>query len=220
MVRPRILWVTDRVQAVAEDGSSHCEAHSGIDLVPRTILSLRWRDARAKIARMSSSTDSLLETLYSELQDMARGQLRFERPDHTLQATALVNEVFVKLNGRAEAVEWESRSHFLRTAAEAMRRILVDHARMRLRHKRGGKTSRQALPDLAVELPLPSEEIIAIHECLDRFAEEDPVKAELVKLRIFAGLSHIEAAEELGISRQTADRYWAFAKARLYSMIH
>lgn len=101
-----------------------------------------------------------------------------------------------------------------------MRRILVDHARTRLRQKRGGKISRQALPDLPIELPLPSEEIIAIHECVDRFADEDPVKAELVKLRIFAGLSHVDAAQELGISRQTADRYWAFAKPRLYSMIH
>ncbi len=168
---------------------------------------------------MSRSTDSLVETLYSELRDVAENKLRNERADHTLQATALVNEVFLKLKDRPEASNWASRSHFMRMAAEAMRRILVDHARLRLAQKRGGEHQRESLRDVPVELPLPSEEIIAIHECLDQFAAEDPVKAELVKLRVFAGLTHQEAAEELGISRQTADRYWAYARARLFSMI-
>ncbi len=167
-----------------------------------------------------STTDSLLEAVYSELRSIARKQLRHERPDHTFQATALVNEVFLKLEGHPDGAAWESRSHFLRTAAEAMRRILVDHARARLAQKRGGDQPHEVFFDIPVELPLPSEEILAIHECLDKFAEEDPVKAELVKLRVFAGLSHQEAATELGISRQTADRYWAYAKARLYAMIH
>lgn len=168
---------------------------------------------------MSQSTDSLLETLYSELRNIARNKLVGERPDHTLQATALVHEVALKLGDYSNAPGWESRSHFLRTAAEGMRRILVDHARARLAAKRGGQRHREQFHDIPVELPLPSEEILAIHECLDRFAEEDPVKAELVKLRVFAGLSHQEAATELGISRQTADRYWSYAKVRLYSML-
>ena len=168
---------------------------------------------------MSRSTDSLLETLYSELRDIAQNKLRSERSDHTLQATALVNEVFVKLNKRSQA-NWQSRSHFMRVAVEAMRRILVDHARARLARKRGRAQEIRNLQDIPIEMPLPCEEIIAIHECLDNFAAEDPVKAQLVKLRIFAGFSHIEAAEELGISRQTADRYWAYAKVRLYAMIN
>ena len=168
---------------------------------------------------MSQSTDSLLKTMYSELRRIARNKLVGERPDHTFQATALVHEVVLKLGDQANLPGWESRSHFLRTAAEAMRRILVDHARARVAAKRGGRQHREQFSDIPVELPLPSEEILAVHECLDRFAEEDPVKAELVKLRIFAGLSHQEAADELGISRQTADRYWAYAKVRLYSML-
>jgi RNA polymerase sigma factor (TIGR02999 family) len=168
---------------------------------------------------MNRSTDSLLETLYSELRDIAQNKLRSERSGHTLQATALVNEVFVKLNKRSQA-NWQSRSHFMRVAVEAMRRILVDHARARLARKRGRAQQIKSLRDIPIEMPLPCEEIIAIHECLDNFAAEDPVKAQLVKLRIFAGFSHKEAAEELGISRQTADRYWAYAKVRLYAMIN
>jgi RNA polymerase sigma factor (TIGR02999 family) len=168
---------------------------------------------------MSHSTDELLESLYTELRKVAVNKLRSERPDHTLQATALVNEAFVKLQSRAEQT-WQSRSHFMRRAAEAMRRILVDHARAKLAAKRGGQCERELAEDFPVELPLPLEEVVAIHECLDKFAEEDPVKAELVKLRIFAGLSHQEAAQELGISRKTADRYWAYARIRLYAMIH
>lgn len=86
--------------------------------------------------------------------------------------------------------------------------------------KRGGGFQRHVAHDIPIELPLPSEEIIAIHDCLDKFAEEDPVKADLVKLRVFGGLSHQEAADELGISRKTADRYWKYARVRLYSMIN
>lgn len=168
---------------------------------------------------MSKSTDSMLETLYSELRLLARQKLRAERPDHTLQPTALVNEVCIKFKKRARDEGWRSESHFVRTAAEAMRQVLVDHARARLRRKRGGGQMVQKFADIPVDLPLPSEEIIAIHECLDKFAEEDPIKADLVKLRVFAGLGHAEAAKELGISRQTADRYWSFAKLRLYTLI-
>ena len=168
---------------------------------------------------MSFSTDSLMHTMMSELRQLAMNKLRNERQDHTLQATALVNEVFLKLKDHREAGRWESRSHFLRTAAEAMRWILVDSARAKLAKKRGAQIKHEAKYNIPVELPLPSEEIVAIHECLDKFAEEDPIKAELVKLRVFAGLSHKEAADELGISRQTADRYWTYAKIRLQSMM-
>lgn len=161
----------------------------------------------------------MLNDFYSELRSIARRKLKHERADHTLQPTALVNEVFLKLRNRPDLRDWESRAHFMRTAAEAMRRILVDHARARMALKRGGKVEHEVCHDIPIAMPLPSEEILAIHECLDQFYEEDPKKAELVKLRVFVGMSHQEAAEELGISRQTADRYWAYAKVRLYTMM-
>ncbi len=167
----------------------------------------------------ANTTDQLLEMLYVELRSMARQKLLRERPDHTLQATALVNEVYLKLRGEHETSGWSSRSHFLRAAAETMRRILVDSARAKLTQKRGGACERSELLPIPVELPLPPEELLGIHECLDRFSAEDPVKAELVKLRVFGGLTHQEAAEMLDLSRATADRYWAYAKARMMSLM-
>ena len=169
---------------------------------------------------MTNSTDSMLKMMFSELRVIAQRQLKTERSDHTLQATALVHEVFIKFKGQQNQADWRSRSHFVRTAAEAMRQVLVDHARARSSRKRGGDQIVQRFADIPVDLPLPSDEILAIHECLEAFAEEDPVKADLVKLRVFAGLSHKEAAAELGISRQTADRYWSYAKLRLYTLIN
>lgn len=171
------------------------------------------------LANHPNSTGALLQTLYAELKQIAHRQLAGERPDHTLQATALVHEVCLRLNARPADADWQSRSHFLRTASEAMRRILVDHARRHLAAKRGGRNRNEPVDDLPIELPLPPEELIAIHECLDRFELEDPVKAQLVKLRVFGGFSHREAAETLGLSRQTADRYWSYAKVRLRAML-
>lgn len=168
---------------------------------------------------MDYSTETLLELLYGELRSIARKKMRNERSDHTLQATALVGEVFVKLSNRPKSEGWASKSHFLRTATEAMRRILVDQARARLSRKRGGDRYKESFADIPVVMPLPSEEIIAIHDCLDAFAVEDPIKAQLVKLRVFAGLTQKEAAAELGIPRRTADRYWEYARLRLRSMI-
>ena len=162
----------------------------------------------------------MLQTLYSELRAMARQKLRNERPDHTLQATALVNEVYLKLQGEHEESGWGSRSHFLRAAAESMRRILVDSARARMSQKRGGGADREPLAEAAIDMPLPPMELLAIHDCLDRLAEEDPIKAELVKLRVFAGLSQRESASTLGLSPATADRYWAYAKARIMGLMN
>lgn len=165
------------------------------------------------------STDSLLQSLYNELRQVALRQLSGERIDHTLQATALVNEAYLRL--RPDRVEdgWGSKSQFLRAAAEAMRRILVDHARAKLALKRNGGGTKQPLADIPIELPLPADELLSVHECLDLFEQEDATKAELVKLRVFAGMSHQEAAGALGLSRATADRYWAYAKVRLMSMM-
>lgn len=165
------------------------------------------------------STDALLQTLYTELKNIASSKMRGERRGHSLQTTALVHEVYLKLNQERLAEGWSSRSQFLRAAADAMRRILVDHARARLSLKRGGNLHRQEALDLAIALPMPAEDLLAVHESLNKLAEEDPIKAELVKLRVFGGLNHIEAAEALDLPKSTADRYWSFAKARLMSLM-
>ncbi|GAB5407426.1 MAG: ECF-type sigma factor [Aureliella sp.] len=167
----------------------------------------------------AKSTDSLVETLYTELRDLAAAKMRGERPGHSLQTTALVHEVYLKLNQERLAEGWASKSLFLRAAADAMRRILVDQARARLSRKRGGDYEKQPLNDVPVVLPMAPEDLLAIHECLDRFAQADPIKAELVKLRVFGGLNHQEAAEALDLPKSTADRYWSFAKARLLQLI-
>lgn len=168
----------------------------------------------------NQSTKSLVQTMYQELRQVARNHLRRERPDHTLQATALVNEAFMRLKPDRIQEGWTSRSHFRRAASEAMRRILVDHARAKLTAKRGGDRERQPLADIPVELPLPPEDLLAIHESLDRFAEEDPVKAELVKLRVFAGMNQKAAAASLGLPKSTADRFWSYAKVRLVALMN
>ena len=165
------------------------------------------------------STDELVEHLYTQLRELAASKMRHERVGHSLQTTALVHEVYLKLNQERLATGWESKSQFLSAAADAMRRILVDHARARLSLKRGGNYERHPLGDVPVALPMAAEDLLAIHDCLDAFAVEDPIKAELVKLRVFGGLNHHEAAEALDLGRSTADRYWAYAKARLLQLM-
>ncbi len=165
------------------------------------------------------STDSLLQTLYIELRQIAQRQLSRERISHTLQATALVNEAYLRLKPDRLDEGWKSKSQFLRAASEAMRRILVDHARAKLAVKRGGRLSEQEFREVPIELPLPADKLLAIHECLDKLAAEDSVKAELVKLRVFAGMSQKEASFALGLTKSTADRHWAYAKVRLMSMM-
>ena len=174
---------------------------------------------REQVKRKGRSTDSLVETLYSELRDLAAAKMRGERPGHSLQTTALVHEVYLRLNQERLADGWASRSLFLRAAADAMRRVLVDHARARLSIKRGGDLQQQDLSAVPIMLPMPAEDLLAVHECLDKLAEECPLKAELVKLRVFGGLTQAEAAETLDLSKSTADRHWSFAKARLMALI-
>ena len=161
------------------------------------------------------STDSLLKTLYTELREIAAAKMRREGPGHSLQTTALVHEVYLKLNQERLADGWASRSLFLRAAADAMRRILVDHARARLSLKRGGDRERQEGLDVAIALPMPPEDLLAVHESLDKLAAEDPIKAELVKLRYFVGMTLVEAAAALGVSEPTAKRWWRYARAWL-----
>ncbi|MFN0052404.1 MAG: ECF-type sigma factor [Planctomycetales bacterium] len=159
--------------------------------------------------------DRLLPLVYDELRRLAAAKLSHEAPGQTLQATALVNEAYLRLVGGA-APRWETRGHFFTAAAEAMRRILIDRARARKRLKRGGGSVRLDLETLDLASPPPDDELLALNEALARFEVEDEVKARLVKLRFFAGLTVEQAAEAMGISRATADRYWTFARAWLF----
>jgi RNA polymerase sigma factor (TIGR02999 family) len=154
----------------------------------------------------------LLPLVYDELRRLAAAQLAGEKPGQTLDATALVHEAYLRLVGDPG---FANRRHFFAAAAEAMRRILVDNARRKARIKHGGGRRRQELhPDL-VAAPEPDEGILALDAALAKFAKHDPLKARLVELRYFAGLSGDQAAETLGISPSTADRYWLFARAWL-----
>ena len=135
-------------------------------------------------------------------------------PGQTLQPTALVHEAWLKLAGSRQQ-QWNDRSHFFRAAAEAMRQILIDQARRKSSQKRGSNLVMEELHESRIELRAPSAEILAVHEALDALAAEDPLAAEVVKLRYFVGLTIPELAEALGLAPRTADRHWAFARVWL-----
>jgi RNA polymerase sigma factor (TIGR02999 family) len=164
-----------------------------------------------------SAADQLLPLVYEELRKLAAARLASEKPGQTLQATALVHEAYLRLVGTNESQSWDSRGHFFSAAAEAMRRILVDNARRKQSLKKGGDRRRVDL-DKAGDVTQPSraDDLLALDEALSRLAEQDPTKAELVKLRFFGGLTIPDAAEALGISHATAERHWTFAKTWLY----
>jgi RNA polymerase sigma factor (TIGR02999 family) len=166
-----------------------------------------------------SAVERLLPLVYDELRRLAAQRLAQEKPGQTLQATALVHEAYLRLVDVAKAQHWDSRGHFFAAAAEAMRRILVNHAHEKRCLKRGGGWKRIDLDGIAVVDDASDEELIAIDEALARLAEESPPCAELTKLRFFAGLTLDEAATSLGLARRTADRYWAYARARLYELL-
>ena len=153
---------------------------------------------------------ALLPQVYDQLRKLAARKLASEKPGETLNATALVHEVWLKLADAS--IDWQDRTHFLRTAATAMRRILVDRARAKLTSKRDGGV-RVELPDFAA--PLSDPQLIALDDALTRLAETKPDHAKLIELRFFGGLTGDEAAAALGISAATADRQWRFAKAWL-----
>jgi RNA polymerase sigma factor (TIGR02999 family) len=162
------------------------------------------------------AASQLLPLVYEELRRLAAEKLAQEKPGQTLQATALVHEAYVRLAGPEGGRSWNGRTHFFRAAADAMRWILVDRARQKQAQKRGGAWRQIDLEQAAEVMQAPSDDVEAVSEALDLLAAQDPVKAELVKLRFFAGLSVAEAADLLGISRATADRYWQYAKTWLY----
>lgn len=158
----------------------------------------------------------LLPLVYDELRRLAAARLAVEPSGNTLQPTALVHEAYLRLTAtRSGGSEWDHRGHFFAAAAEAMRRILVDNARKRATEKHGGGMRRQPLDPDTTPTPDPREDLLALNDALTQFEVEDPVKAALVKLRYFSGLSLAEAAAALGLSERTAGRHWAFARAWL-----
>ena len=163
------------------------------------------------------AASQLLPLVYDELRRLAAQQLAREAPGQTLDATALVHEAYLRLVGPADARRWQDRGHFFAAAAQAMRRILIDNARRKLAQKRGGGLTRQPLD--AVAAPGPDEELVALDEALEKLAALDPLKARLVELRYFAGLTGEQAAAALGISPTTADRHWAYARAWLQTEV-
>jgi RNA polymerase sigma factor (TIGR02999 family) len=163
--------------------------------------------------------NTLLPAVYEELRQMADRKLLSEGPGHTLQATALVHEAYLRLVDSADS-RWPCRTYFFGAAAEAMRRILVDHARKKASRKRGGDRNRVDFMRADMMAEESPDDLIAMDEALTQFAEADPLKAELVKLHFFAGLSFEQAAELLDISPATARRYWNYARAWLYGRIY
>ncbi len=162
--------------------------------------------------------DRLFEAAYQELRRLAAWHLGKERADHTLQPTALVNELYIKLFA-GEPVDWQNRAHFFAVAAQQIRRILIDHARARLAEKRGGGDVRLSLGDVTGEAAPPDEDLIELDQALRRLEELDQRSARVVELRFFAGLTEKEAAEVLGISVATLKRDWDFARAWLISQL-
>jgi RNA polymerase sigma factor (TIGR02999 family) len=162
------------------------------------------------------AAEQLLPLVYDELRRLATARMAHEKPGQTLQPTALVHEAYLRLVDGDHIMHWESRRHFFAAAAEAMRRILINRARDKHRLKRGGVRKKVDLDRIEAALETPPEDLLAFDEALEQLARQDRTSAELVRLRFFAGLSVGEAAEALGISSRTADRYWAYARAWLY----
>jgi RNA polymerase sigma factor (TIGR02999 family) len=162
------------------------------------------------------AAEQLLPLVYEELRKLAAHKLSQEKPGQTLQATALVHEAYIRLVGVNKVQRWDSRGHFFAAAAEAMRRILIDSARRKSRPKHGGERNRIDLDEAISVADPPADDLLALDEALTKLSAAEPIKAELVKLRFFAGLTISEAAEVLGISVATAERYWTYARVRLY----
>ena len=159
--------------------------------------------------------EKLIPLVYEELKRLARSYMRRERPDHTLQTTALVHEAYLKLV-RQHAVNWQGRSHFFGIAAQLMRRILIDHARGQLRGKRGGVKEVLPLDEALVFSPEHSKELVKLDEALERLSKLDARQSQIVELRFFGGLSVEETSEFLGVSPKTVKRDWAVAKVWLH----
>jgi RNA polymerase sigma factor (TIGR02999 family) len=178
--------------------------------VTRILNAMEHGDARA--------AGELLPVVYEELRRIAAHKMAGEAPGHTLQATALVHEAWLRLVGSNEP-SWQNRAHFFGAAGEAMRRILVDHARRKQSLKRGAGLELQELDESALVLTAPPDELLAVHDALDQLAAEDAVAAELVKLRYFVGMTMEEAASALGLAKRTAENLWTYARVWLHREI-
>ena len=168
----------------------------------------------AVAAGRANATDDLLPVIYSDLKRIATSKLASEQIGHTLQPTALVHEAYMRLVG-SNSDNWQNRAHFFGAAAEAMRRILIDHARRKKRKKRGGSDAKRVYLDDIADVHTESEELLALDQALSELELLDQTKAELVKLKFFGGMKLYEAAKLLNIPSRTADRYWAYARAWL-----
>jgi len=175
--------------------------------VTQILAGIEAGDARA--------ADELPPLVYHERRRLADARMAVERSDHTLQSAALVHEAYLRLVSREGSCRWENRRHFFAAAAEAMRRILVEHARCKLGKQRGGDRRRVELNDAADRRAGSPERIIQLSEALEKPAEVDPTASQFIKLRFFGGMSVVEAAQLLGISRVTAYAHWTYAKATL-----
>jgi RNA polymerase sigma factor (TIGR02999 family) len=182
-----------------------------VELVPSDVTSLlkKLADGNQEAAR------ELIPLVYRELHRLAASHLRRERRDHTLQATALVHEAYIKLIAQGNA-DWQNRAHFFAVASNLMRRILVDYARRELRAKRGGRQAKLSLDEVVLLSPERPDQVLALDECLRRLEKLDARQSRIVELRYFGGLTVDEAAEVLGVSPTTVRREWTSAKAYLY----
>ncbi len=178
--------------------------------VTRIINAIQQGDGQA--------SEELLPLVYEELRLLAAQKMSQEKPGQTLQATALVHEAYIRLVEGGDQ-DWNSRGHFFKAAAEAMRRILIESARRKKRIRHGGEHERVALDVAELVFEGPSEDVLALDEALTRLAEEDPVVAETINLRYFGGIALPQVAQILGISSRTADRYWAYGRAWLHTAI-
>lgn len=165
--------------------------------------------------RDPASAPLVLSQVYCELRTLARSYLRAERPEHTLQATALVHEAYLRLLGKGD-IQWNSPMHFFAAASEAMRRVLIDHARARGRLKRGGALQRSELPDVAITMPEDPDEFLKLDAAIERLSEIEPMIAHVVRLRYFVGLEIDEITKVIEVSTPTVKRRWQWARAWLY----
>ena len=164
------------------------------------------------------AAEKLLELLYEELRRLAASKMAREAPGQTLQPTALVHEAWLRLVG-SQNPKFENRAHFFSAAAEAMRRILIDRARRKLRIRHGGSLERVDLEGQDLAAPADDEQLLAVHEALDNLAKDHPVQAEVVKLRYFVGMTNEETAEVMGVSVATVKNYWTFARTWIFNEI-
>lgn len=160
-----------------------------------------------------AEANRMLELVYQELKALATARLRHERPGLTLQATALVHEAYLRLVGQGAQQVWANRAHFFAAAAEAMRRILIEQARSKSRQKRGGELVRRELDGVEIVSHASPDQLLRIHEAIEKLASEDPLAAKIVNLRYFAGLTIEQIAEALDLARSTAYEHWSYARA-------